>query len=184
MHQIHHHHIGNGTQQRDHEYDAEGIFVPPQKDVGGRLPDADDQRQVGDLAIDEQAPATVGNGSGIESAVAFARQFLEQLGAPQILSNKVAGLRPAHQRDAIAAQQCDAAVRTKRYFLEHVLEIRKPQACDDDAAERTVGFCDAAAQADHTVAAHAREYRTADIEPDVRVVLVRQEIIAVRQIHR
>lgn len=77
---------------------------------------------------------------------------------------KIFALRPTREEGAIGIDERDGVVRTDRQRPEHLLEIGKTQATDDDACERSVRVRQPPAQRQYRLAGRLRDHRAADVQ--------------------
>jgi hypothetical protein len=173
---------GHGDQRRDQEADGPGVLPPLRVDVGGRLADADEDRQIADLAVGEQAVHAVGHGDGLEPAGAGLFRLPEHLRVLDALADDRFVERPAHQERAVGPRQRDVAVRAERHILEQLLEVGELHRAGDDAGERSVRVRQPLADTDEEGAGLPRGLRLADIEYRRFLGLVNPEIVAVAHV--
>ena len=155
------------------------------EDLLGRAADRDDQREILDGAVDDEAADAVDmRALAVEPAVGLGLEQPEHARGHDVAAGLLLHAAAGGADDAVGADHVDVAVGPDRDRVVELGEIGRVEARRDDAAEAAVGDLDAAGELDGRAMGVAADHRLGDEQDVVTRGGERAEMLAVADIDR
>src|SRR5262249_5592136 len=153
------------------------------EDLLRRAADRDEEREILDGAVDDQAADAVdARAVAVEPAVRLGLEQLEHVRPGQVAPGLLLHAAAGAADDAVDADHVDVDVGADRDRVVEPGEIGGVEARRDDAVEAAVGALDAARELDGATMAEAADHRLGDEEAVLARGGERAEVLAVADI--